>query len=83
MSQITIDIPAETVLALKMPAGEVADALRMAAAVKLYELRKLSSGAAAALAGVPRVVFLTKLADYGVDTFDLSEGQLAKETRLA
>ena len=83
MSQITIDIPNETVLALKMPAGQVADALRMAAPVKLYELGKLSSGAAAALAGVPRVVFLTKLADYGVDTFDLTEDQLAKETRLA
>lgn len=83
MSQITIDIPNETVLALKVPIGEVGDTLRIAAAVKLYELRKLSSGAAAALAGVPRVVFLAKLADYGVDTFDLSEGQLAKETRLA
>jgi predicted HTH domain antitoxin len=83
MSQITIDIPNETVLALKMSAGEVGDALRMAGAVKLYELGKLSSGAAAALAGVPRVVFLSKLADYGVDTFDLSEDQLAKETRLA
>ncbi len=83
MSQITIDIPNETVLALKVPVGEVGDALRMAAAVKLYELKKLSSGAAAALAGVPRVVFLAKLADYGVDTFDLSEDQFAKETRLA
>lgn len=83
MSQITMDIPNETVLALKMPAGEVAGALRMAAAVKLYELGKLSSGAAASLAGVPRVVFLSKLADYGVDTFDLTEDQLAKETRLA
>ena len=83
MSQITMDIPNETVLALKMPAGQVADAVRMAAAVKLYELGKLSSGAAASLAGVPRVVFLTKLADYGVNTFDLTEDQLAKETRLA
>jgi predicted HTH domain antitoxin len=83
MNQITIDIPDETVLALKMPRGEVGDVLRRAAAVKLYELGKLSSGAAAALAGVPRVVFAAKLADYGVDTFNLSEEQLAKETRLA
>ncbi|WP_447975569.1 UPF0175 family protein [Nitrospira sp. Kam-Ns4a] len=42
-----------------------------------------SSGAAAKLAGVPRVVFLTKLADYGGDTFRLTEEQLARETRLA
>jgi predicted HTH domain antitoxin len=83
MSQITMEIPDESVLALKVSPGEVADALRMAAAVKLYELGKLSSGAAAMLAGVPRVVFLAKLADYGVDSFDLTDEQLAKETRLA
>ncbi len=47
----------------------------MAAAVKLFELGQLSSGAAANLAGVPRVVFLAKLADYGVDTFTLTEDQ--------
>lgn len=57
--------------------------LRLAAAVKLHELGRLSSGAAAKLAGVPRVVFLTKLADYGVETFRLTEEQLERETRLA
>jgi hypothetical protein len=35
------------------------------------------------LAGVPRVVFLTKLADYRVDTFSLTEKELQQETRLA
>lgn len=49
----------------------------------MYELGRLSSGAAAKLAGVPRVVFLTKLADYGVETFRLTEEQLEHETRLA
>jgi predicted HTH domain antitoxin len=83
MNRITIELSDETVLALKIPADEVGGALRMAAAVKLYELGKLSSGAAAALAGVPRVAFLAKLADYGVDTFDFNEDQFAKETRLA
>jgi len=57
--------------------------LRMAATVKLFELGQLSSGAAARLAGVPRVVFLSRLADYGVDTFRLTEEQLQRETRLA
>ena len=54
-----------------------------AATVKLYEVGRLSSGAAAKLAGVPRAVFLTKFADYGVDTFRLTEEQFARETRLA
>ena len=83
MSQITLDIPNETLLALKISEADLAEALRMAAAVKLFEMGRLSSGAAAQLAGVPRVVFLTRLADYGVDTFKLTEEDLQRETRLA
>jgi predicted HTH domain antitoxin len=56
--------------------------IRLAAAVKLYELGRISSGAAAKLAGIPRTGFLTKLADYGVDTFTLSQEELQQETRL-
>ena len=54
----------------------------MAAAVKLYEVGRISSGAAAKLAGIPRTLFLTKLADYGVDTFRLTEQELQQEQRL-
>ena len=46
------------------------------------ELGRLSSGAAAQLAGVPRVVFLSRLTDYGVDTFRLTEDDLSQETPL-
>ena len=83
MTRITLEIPNETALALKVPPEGVADAVRMAAAVKLFEMRKLSSGAAAALAGISRVAFLSKLADYGVETFDMTEDEFARETRLA
>ena len=83
MSQITLSIPDETLLALKVTPEQLSHDLLLVAAVKLYELGRLSSGAAAKLAGIPRVVFLSKISDYGVDTFRLTEQQIERETRLA
>ncbi len=82
MSEITLSIPDETLLALKVNPEQMGAELRLAAAIKLYELGRISSGAAAKLAGVPRTVFLMKLADYGVDTFRLTEQELQQESRL-
>jgi len=82
MSTITWNIPRETLFALKGSTEDVGVILRMASAVKLYEMGKLSSGAAAHLADVPRTVFLSRLADYGVDTFQLGEEELQRRARL-
>jgi hypothetical protein len=38
MSQITLDIPNETLLALKISEADLGEALRVAAAVKLFEM---------------------------------------------
>ena len=83
MSQVIVDIPEDSLLALRVTEAEAGAALRMAAAAKLFELGRLSSGAAARLAGVPKVVFLARLADFGVDTFTGTEEDFLKEARLA
>ncbi len=83
MCEITLSIADQSLAALKLSPQQAGEELRLAAAMKLYEMGRLSSGAAAQLAGVPRPVFLMKLADYGVDTFRLSKEELQQETPLA
>jgi predicted HTH domain antitoxin len=77
-----VNLPEKASLALKVPAEDLGKELLLMAAVKLYELGRLSSGAAAELAGVPKPLFLAKLADYGVSAFDLKKEELQRELTL-
>ena len=82
MGRITFEVPQHALDALDLRDEEIAPALRMAAAVKLYEMERLSSGAAAELAGVPKPVFLARLAEFDVDAIRLSEDELRREAPL-
>jgi predicted HTH domain antitoxin len=68
--QIVLDIPEKVLLAEKTDEASFARELRILAAVKLYELGRLSSGRAAELAGMPRVEFLLTLGRYKVFPFE-------------
>ncbi len=64
--QITIDIPESILLTEKMDKNSFAREIRILAAVKLFELGRLTSGSAAELAGMSRIEFLDSLRNYGV-----------------
>ena len=51
------------------------------AALKMFELGKLSSGKAAELAGMPRVQFLETCGQYGVSVFNYSPEELEQEIK--
>lgn len=55
----------------------------MAMAVKLFELKKLSSGMAASLVGIDRVSFLLSLHRYGVDMIDIDPDEIQDDLENA
>jgi len=68
--KVVIDVPEKVLLAEKADEVSFARELRILAAVKLYELGRLSSGRAAELAGMSRVEFLLALGQYKVCPFE-------------
>ena len=76
MPRIELDCPEEVLRSLKEDPAAFATDLRWHAAIKFYELGRLSSGRAAELAGVPRVTFLQRLAEFGASAIDETREEL-------
>ena len=83
MSTITLQIPDNALASLGSTPEKATAELRLAVGMKLYELKKLSSGAAAELAGIPKVLFMTRLAEFGILAFRLTGDDLDQEKPLA
>jgi predicted HTH domain antitoxin len=88
MCELTVTVPDARLSAINVPPEQAAEEVRMLAAVKLYELGRLSSGAvssgaAARLAGISRVDFLSRIGNYGVATFQHTEEDLLDQIRNA
>ena len=80
---IHIEYPSTLPDALQRTPAEFEREARLAMAVKLFELKRLTSGQAALLAGIDRTTFLMQLAEQGVAMIDLPPDELADDVRHA
>jgi predicted HTH domain antitoxin len=83
MPLLQVEIPEETLISLKQDAESFSRDLRLLAAVKLFELGRLSSGRAAQLAGLSRVEFLLSLSRYRVSPGPTTPEELAADIARA
>jgi predicted HTH domain antitoxin len=77
--QLVFDLPETTFSALRLSPADYLDEMRRAAAVKWYEMRKISQGKAAELCGVTRVQFVRILSEYRVSVLQDDPVSLAAE----
>ena len=76
---IEIPYPKTMPDALQETPEEFEQEAKLAMAVKLFEMKKLSSGMAASLAGMERTTFLLLLHRYNVAAIDISEEELMED----
>jgi len=79
MVQMTIEMPEEALAALRKDPENFARELRLAAAVKWYELKMLSQERAAKVAGLSRAEFLVALGRFGVSPFQYTAEEIIEE----
>ena len=72
MQTIPIQLPEELLTNLQQTPATFANEIKILAAVKLFELGRLSSFHAAQLAGMSRRDFVTNLGDYQVSPLSLA-----------
>jgi len=79
MTTIQLSLPTEVFASLRRSPYELADELRMAAAIHWYSRGRISQECAAQLAGLDRTDFLLALAREGVDAFAVNFESLRRE----
>ncbi|RKZ92712.1 MAG: UPF0175 family protein [Candidatus Parabeggiatoa sp. nov. 1] len=83
LNQITIDYPQTLPDCLQTTREQFENEAKMAMVVKLFEMKRLSSGIAAQMMGMARVTFLLSLHRFAVSMIDLEEEELLSDIENA
>ena len=79
MAQMTLEYPDDLASAVQTTPEEMNAQIRLMAALKMFELGKMSAGKAAELAGLSRVEFLETCGRYRVSLFNYPLEELKAE----
>ena len=79
MNVLTIPYSEDLLLSMKRSPQEFEAEAKLLLAVKLYEMDRISTGAAAKLAGMGRVAFMFELSRFGLSPIGQDPGELAED----
>jgi predicted HTH domain antitoxin len=80
---LTLELPDDAFSALRSSPDEFGRELRLAAAIKWYEMERISQGKAAEIAGLSRSAFIDALGRYGVSPVQVRSDEFEREVEEA